>query len=321
LCFCGGTSRYVKAYVITLQVARGHVDYGLVPVENVMIGGVAESLDGFLEFSDTVSVCAEVQLAINHALITSPGARPADITSIYSKPEAIAQCRRWLSTQYPHADIVNMTSTSAAIELIANTYSTDPEKAIHMAAIGSRLGAGLFELPVMFPEIQDVSPNVTRFVVLCSSKTPAATTLASGTDRTSVLFVCQDRPGALKDVLDAFASEGINLSHIEKRPCPPVTLAKLVSRSTGAGDSDKTALPPAPSPVKTAVETGLPPSLFVPSLSGGRGSIASSFVYAFVIEADGHISEDAMSRTIQEATKHCVCLQVLGSFPAARRIL
>jgi len=209
------------------EVSRGHVDYGLVPVENPSIGSVAETLEGFMQFPGAVSVCAEVHLSVTQALISAPNAKPADIRVISSKAEAIGQCRRWLATQYPHAQLVHAASTSAAVAEIAAKYESDPEGAKSMAAIGSKLAAQLHDLQVLFPDVSDNSPNVTRFLILCNSKTAAAASAPSGADKTSLLFVCGDRPGALRDVLDSFARFDINLSHIEKRPCPPTVLARL----------------------------------------------------------------------------------------------
>lgn len=341
------------------EVSRGHVDYGIVPVENGSIGSVAESLDGFFKYAESVAICAEVQVQISQAFITAPGALPSDIKFIASKPEALGQCRRWIATQYPHAQIEHASSTSAAAQAIADRFSTQPDKAKAYAAIGPRLAAAMYDLPVMFPDIQDISPNVTRFLILCNAKTPAAASVASGVDKTSVLFVCHDRPGALRDVLDAFASADVNLSHIEKRPCPPPVLSAL----TTAAASGRGVLPLVRVPVTTPsqavsatrvsglpgsvaasadagvaatgtssssgsadtnvsiAKSDVPPSLLVPAASGGRGSVSSPFVYAFFVEAAGHISTEPVRGALEAAASHCVCMLVLGSFPSARRVL
>ena len=87
------------------EVARGNVDYGLVPVENTIVGSVAETLDSWLSFADKVAVCAEVQLSVSHSFITCPGAVPSDIKEIRSKPEALAQCRNWLGKQTSYVPV------------------------------------------------------------------------------------------------------------------------------------------------------------------------------------------------------------------------
>ena len=266
------------------EVGRGHVDYGLVPVENGSIGSVAETLDGFTTHCDRVAVCAEVQLSVAQALIAVPGAVPADIKFILSKPEAIGQCRRWLATQYPNAQLVPAASTSAAVEQVAKAYAERGEDARSMAAIGSRLAAQLHDLQVMFPEIQDSTPNITRFLALCSTTTASVAAAPSGDDKTSILFVCHDRPGALRDILDAFARANVNLTHIDKRPCPPPTLARLISvSSVGKGLVGNPTIPAAMAAVVAAgreTNDPLAPSLLVPTLLGGRGAPTLPFVCA-----------------------------------------
>jgi len=337
------------------EVGRGHVDYGLVPVENASIGSVAETLEGLLLHADRVAICAEVHLSVTQALIAAPGAVPSDVKVIMSKPEALAQCRRWLATQYPHASLVPTASTSAAVAAVAAAAAEGRPEAAHTAAIASRLAAELHDLPVMFPEVNDQSPNVTRFLVLCSSRTASAVTAPSGRDKTSALFVCGDRPGALRDVLDGFASAGINLTHIEKRPCPPEVLARLQQAAAAASAASPAAAAPAELPVSAAVspaavspasadaltaafaigssaEVGaapaavpappaVPPGALVASATGGRGAAAGGFVYAFFIEADAHLSDPRVSGAIEAARRHSVALKVLGTFPQARRVL
>jgi chorismate mutase / prephenate dehydratase len=341
------------------ETSRGHVDYSIVPVET-QVGSVAETLDCFTKYPDSVAVCAEVQLAISQALIAHPEAKPSQIKVISSKQEAIDQCRGWLATQYPHAVLRATSSTSAAVnEIATKAASSDPkeqEESLHMAAIGSRLAAQLQGLQVLFEDIQDNRPNVTRFLVLCNSKTAAATTLPSGSDKTFLLFVLAHKPGALRDVLDAFAKNDVNLSHIEKRRCPPDVLSRLMlaaaSSSSGAAGGLSNSTPaaiaeaaaasfaeagttinatpvqpsssPAPAGATAATGSGAlfpPPGATVSSLTGGRGSAASLFDYSFFVDADAHVSSEEMQRALKEVKEHVVCLLVLGSFPRARRVL
>ena len=342
------------------EVARGHVDYGLVPIENASIGSVPDTLDGILAYCGRASLCAEVQLSVCQALITCPGAIPRDITEIHSKPEALGQCRKWLATQYPNAALVPAASTSAAVEMVAKKYNqVGTEGTKHIAAIGSSLAASLFDLPVMFGDIQDVTPNITRFIILCSSGTAAAVSAPSGDDKTSILFVCDDRPGALVDVLDAFRRHSINLTHIDKRPCSSEHLTQLVNASDkkklvalsnnpnqhtitsilspSAGSITPTAtdtstnnnpnntaltgfVPRSPSPVQIPAMS-VAPSLYVPAMLGGRGGLTTTFTYAFFIEAVGHITQPELEAALIEAAPLCLALKVLGSYPRARRVL
>ena len=320
------------------EVARGHVDYGVVPIENSTIGAVGETTDAVLRFCRDVVPCAEIQLSVALALIAAPGAVPSDITAIHSKPEALAQCRRWLSTQYPDAVLEPSTSTSAAVVSIADRVAaSDPDAKKH-AAIGSVLAATMNDLPVMFGDVQDVHPNVTRFLVLCHRGTPAAEPPPTGDDKTCLYFVCDDHPGALRDALDAFARRGVNLSQIEKRVCPSELLARLVSIASASSSRDfaggavstasarrssssavDSTLPP--SSATSSQRSALAPALLVPTATGGRGAMASSFVYVFLVECEGHRTSPQISGAVADASAHCICLHVIGSFPRARRVL
>jgi len=188
------------------EVSRGHVDYGLVPIENSTGGAIIESLDSFLNYLGRLTICGEIRLSIHFSLFSSA---PADcIRKIYSKPEALAQCHRWLLEHYPDAERIPYDSTSAAIEL---AYLADPSDGL--GAIGSIVAAEKYGMKPLFENIETKHDNMTRFLIL-SRKPP----LSSDHDKTSLIFTCADRPGSLVDILNVFKRNQINLSHIEKRP-------------------------------------------------------------------------------------------------------
>lgn len=188
------------------EVARGHVDFGLVPIENSIGGAIIETLDAFASYEGRLTIYGEVRLAITFGLL---GKCDADqVRVIYSKSEALAQCHAWLAEHYPDAERIPVQSTAAAAEL---AFLADPEDGV--VAIGSRKAGELYGLTTLFEGIERTSNNVTRFLIL-SRKTAQAT----GQDKTSVMFTCVDRPGALVDILSVFKRNEINLSHIEKRP-------------------------------------------------------------------------------------------------------
>ncbi len=182
-------------------VVRGHIDLGLVPIENSYMGGVGETLDSFLEYP--VQVCAEVQLAVHQNLLAN--CPPQQIKRIYSKPEAFAQCYKWSSVQLPHAERVPTASTSKAAELAAKEEGA--------AAIGSVLSAEFYGLKVQFANIEDNPNNITRFFVIAKQSAKP-----SGDDKTAIMFTTEHKSGALSDVLDVLRDEGLNLTHIDKRP-------------------------------------------------------------------------------------------------------
>ncbi|MEM1328956.1 MAG: prephenate dehydratase [Planctomycetota bacterium] len=195
------------------EVRRKHVNYGLVPIENSTGGGIAETLGAFLEHAGHVQVYNELQLAVNHALLAN--CPPSAIRRIHSKPEVFAQCRTWLATQYPKAELINAPSSSRAVQTaieenrIAESIGAEPGS----AAIGSQLAGQIYGLKVLFQKIEDRADNVTRFFVISGQRAGR-----TGDDKTSIMFNTKDEPGALVRVLQVFERAGINLTHIDKRP-------------------------------------------------------------------------------------------------------
>ncbi len=183
------------------EVSKGHCDLGLVPIENTTGGGVIETLDALID-SD-VKVCSEVLMAIHHSLLAN--CLLEEIEKIYSKPEVFAQCRNWLSATFKEAQTVPVASTAKAAQMAADESGA--------AAIGSGVAAELYGLKVVCEHIEDISNNITRFLVI--SREDAKPT---GEDKTAILFSTAHKAGALADVLDVFKQYNINLTNIESRP-------------------------------------------------------------------------------------------------------
>jgi chorismate mutase/prephenate dehydratase len=191
------------------EVARGHCDYGLVPIENTTGGGTAETLDAFTEHHEKVSIYAEVQLEVKRCLLAN--CKPKQIKKIYARPDSFVHCRKWLATQFPKAEMVNVDSSGTAARLAKEEFDADADCGV--AGIGSELAGELFGLHVLFSGIEDNPNNITRFLVLSKQRAGI-----SAADKTSIMFVTQDRPGALVDVLAVLKRKEVNLTHIDKRP-------------------------------------------------------------------------------------------------------
>jgi len=183
------------------EVARGHCDLGMVPIENSVGGGVIDTLDAFIDAH--VYVCAEVLAEIHHNLLAN--CPPEEIKVVASKPEVFSQCRNWISASLEGVQLLPVASSSKAAEMAANESG--------MAAIGSTLAAELYGLKIVFANIEDNPRNQTRFFVI--SRKPAART---GQDKTALMFTTTHKAGALVDVLNVFARHGINLTNIDTRP-------------------------------------------------------------------------------------------------------
>lgn len=186
---------------VFLETERGATEFGVVPVENSTEGTVQDTLDSFVDTD--LKVCAELGLPITQNLMASC-AKEA-IRTVYSHPQAIAQCRRWLATNLPRADLVQVFSTAKAAEQAAN----DPTG----AAIAPALAAEVYGLDILEAGIQDLATNVTRFLTIGQSYAGP-----TGQDKTALIVSIKDRVGALHDLMGVFAEEGVSLSNIQSRP-------------------------------------------------------------------------------------------------------
>lgn len=183
------------------ELNRGHADFGVVPLENSTDGRVVDTLGMFARMP--VRICGEVQLRIHHNLLAK--CERADITEVYSKPQALSQCREWLAKHLPEARTVEMTSTAAAAQLAAEKPGA--------AAVASRLAATNYGLNFVAESIEDNPHNVTRFAVIGGDVAPP-----SGRDKTAVMFEIPHQPGALADVMTIFKREKLNMTWIESFP-------------------------------------------------------------------------------------------------------
>jgi chorismate mutase/prephenate dehydratase len=183
------------------EVAAGRAHYGLVPYENSVGGSVIDTLDSFREHQ--VTIYAEAQVEVNQSLLANCPFE--EIREIHSKPQAFAQCRRWLQDRLPSVECIPRASTALAVQSAANTSG--------VAAVGSPFAGELHGVNVLCERISDKPNNITRFLVIARESA-----LPTGEDRTTILFSTNDSPGALVGVLNAFRDSGVNLSHIDKRP-------------------------------------------------------------------------------------------------------
>jgi chorismate mutase / prephenate dehydratase len=190
------------------EVVRGHVDYGMVPVENSIGGGIVDTLDAFL--SSSARICAEVLFTVHHNVIAAVPWH--DVKRVVSKAQVFSQCRNWLSATASDRPQIPYDSTAAAARMAA-----DPKAGEGVAAIGPRQLAEMYGLQVLFENIEDNPDNITRFFVI--GREAARRT---GEDKTAIMFTTAHKPGALAEVLDVFKENGINLTDIEKRPSKKV---------------------------------------------------------------------------------------------------
>lgn len=186
------------------EVDRGHVEFGVVPVENSTDGRIADTLEMFLRMPHLV-ICAEVRLYIHHNLMAK--CEPQEIRRVYSKPQALSQCRNWLAKNLPQALWKEVSSTATAAELAQHEPGA--------AAVASRQAAVKYGLRVLFDNIEDSPYNETRFAVIGHQKCGK-----TGHDKTTILIRIPHQPGSLSEALEVFKQNKINLTWIESFPGP-----------------------------------------------------------------------------------------------------
>lgn len=184
------------------EVNRGQVDFGVVPLENSTDGGVSDTLDMFMRLPQ-LKICAEVRLKIHHNLLAN--CDQEQIRRVYSKPQALSQCRTWLSKNLPNADIKDVSSTAVAAQLAAREPGA--------AAVASRQAAVKYGLRMLFTEIEDYPHNETRFAIIGRQEADK-----TGNDKTALMFKVPNKPGALVGALDLFNQNKLNLTWIESFP-------------------------------------------------------------------------------------------------------
>ncbi len=203
------------------DVDRGHSDYGLVPVENSTDGRIADTLDMFTRLP--VRICGEIDLKIHHFLL---GKCPrTDVKEVYSKPQAISQCRNWLAKHLPAARTIEVTSTSTAAQLAAEKPGA--------AAIASIQAGVHYGLEILAENIEDNPGNITRFAIIGGDR-PERT----GNDRTALLFQTEHRPGALDEAMKIFKRYKLNLTWIESFPVPGMARVYLFFVEMEAHETD-----------------------------------------------------------------------------------
>jgi chorismate mutase/prephenate dehydratase len=184
------------------EVNRGHADFGVVPLENSTDGRVADTLDMFMRLPQ-IKIGAEVRLRIHHNLMAN--CEQQEIRRVYSKPQALSQCRTWLSKNVPHASLHEVASTATAAELVQREPGA--------AAVASRQAAVSYGLRILFENIEDSPHNETRFAVIDHQESTR-----SGHDKTAIMFRIPHQPGSLVNALDVFRQNKLNLTWIESFP-------------------------------------------------------------------------------------------------------
>ena len=197
------TQPYVTIKGVFGVAEEGSVRFGVVPAENSLEGTVNQTYDLLLQ--SPLRICGEVKIRIRHCLLVVPGTKLKDIGKVYSHPQALAQCSRFLESL--HIVLEPAYDTAGSAKMLAQRSLLDA------GAVASERAAALYGLEILRRDIEDDSENYTRFFVVGKNDVER-----TGKDKTSIAFGTTHKPGSLHKALNELATRGINLTKIESRP-------------------------------------------------------------------------------------------------------
>ncbi len=191
-------------------VLHGAADLALLPIENTTAGSINETYDLFS--TGGLHITGEVVSAIEHCLLALPGVAFAELRTVSSHPQALAQCQAFFS-EHPHLSPSSELDTAGSARRVAELGDRTH------AAIASAAAAKTYGLAILATGIQTSADNATRFVEIALRPSPVAPDAPA---KTSLLVALADRPGALGEILMRFASRGLSLTKLESRPIPNI---------------------------------------------------------------------------------------------------
>ena len=189
---------------VVAAVESGQCKFGVLPIENSSNGSVRAVYE--LLQSHKLSIIRSARMCIRHELLALPGVKLEDITEIYSHPQAIGQCSKFLN-KLSGVRVTPCANTAMAAQMVAESGNR------HIAAISSHPCVTLYGLETVCSDMQDSDNNYTRFI--CVSKDPV---IYEGANRISLTLACDNKPGALYEILSKLAVLGINMTKLESCP-------------------------------------------------------------------------------------------------------
>ncbi len=192
-----------------LALEKNEIQEAIVPIENSLQGCVTDAIDTLIE-NESIKVIGEIVLEIKQNLMSNKKCNLEEIKKVYSHPQALAQCKKFLENNLPFAEIISVESTAGAAQILQNTGEI-------CACIGNISCLNEYNLNLIEKDIQDNLFNKTKFWIL--SKNSNVNIIQN---KMSMLFSVKDKPGALYNVLEIFNKYNLNLTKIESRPAKTV---------------------------------------------------------------------------------------------------
>ena len=192
-------------------VEAGTVTCGVLPIENSIGGTIHRNYDLLVQHE--LRIVGEVELSVVHSLVALPGTSLDDLQQIYSHPQALAQCDRFLRS-LSGKEVVATYDTAGSAKLIRERNLTTT------GAIASERAAAVFGLAILKSGIQDYADNITRFIVVTPGRAATEVIGAHTPNKTTVVFTLPNTPGSLFKALSVFALREIDVTKVESRPIP-----------------------------------------------------------------------------------------------------
>ena len=186
-------------------IKSGRADYAVLPIENSQAGSIAENYDLLNEFEATI--IGEQILKVDHALLGVKGARLEDIKTVYSHPQAIAQCDGYIRSNHMDWDVKALHNTAVSAKKVLEDGD------VTQAAIGSKLNADIYGLEILEEQIQDNKNNETRFIVVSRKNV-----FLKDANKISICIEIRHETGSLYRILSHFIFNNLNMNCIESRP-------------------------------------------------------------------------------------------------------
>lgn len=183
------------------KTSVGKSDFSVLPVENSIEGSVGESYD--LLYSTSLNVTGETYHRIEHCLIGN--GEMDEIDTVYSHPQALGQCRRFIEEK--NLKTIPTYDTAGSVKIVKELNKNN------CACIASKTASNLYQMPIIAEKIANNLNNYTRFLVLSKNKSSE-----SGKDKTSIIFSIRHEPGSLFRIIENFHRNDVNLTKIESRP-------------------------------------------------------------------------------------------------------
>ncbi len=193
------------------RVLSAEAEFGILPIENALTGSIHENYDLLIEYPD-LHICGETRIRIQHSLIGLPDADLDDIRIVFSHPQGLAQCSRFLD-RHPQIERRPYYDTAGSVAHIAREGNKG------LGAIANSLAAGVYGMKTIKEGIETNPVNYTRFVIIRRGPSVPELSRDSGpADKASMVFSTQDKPGALLKCMEHLSRRELNLRKIESRP-------------------------------------------------------------------------------------------------------